>query len=87
MSTFPDPDEHGRYRVRRKGNTQSPAWSTTRFDPESHVSVSGPASDTYGNPWPVKPHRRFESQYIPEVTQDADPDITTNANPDEESQS
>lgn len=85
----PEPDEHGRYRVRRKGDTQSAAWSTRQFDPEQHVIVSGPASDTYGNAWPTKPHRRFVVD-VPaqnEDSQDADPDSNTTATPDEESKS
>ena len=56
----PEPDQHGRYRVRRKGDTSSPQWSTRNFDPEKHVIVSGPASDSYGAAWPPKPHRRLE---------------------------
>lgn len=82
----PDPDEHGRYRVRRKGDTQSGAWSTTRFDPERHVSVSGPASDTYGNAWPPKPHRRLliEDEQ-PQEDPSGFPQPTTN--PSEETES
>lgn len=81
----PTPDEQGRYRVRRKGDTQSDAWSTRMFDPERHVIVAGPTSDTYGNAWPVKPHRRL-AEFAPE-NEDPDvvPDNPTIANPDEES--
>lgn len=85
----PKPDEHGRYRVRRKGDTQSGAWSTRLFDPDRHVVVAGPASDTYGNAWPEKPHRRLFFEPAPEnVDLSEVPDnTTTTANPDEESKS
>lgn len=55
MSKKPQPDEHGRYRVRRKGDTSSPSWSTRIFQPDKHVIVDAPASDTYGRPWPPTP--------------------------------
>ena len=86
--TTPEPDEHGRYRVRRKGDTRSGAWSTRHFDPERHVIVSGRASDTYGNAWPEKPHRRLDILPDPENEDslDADPDNPT-PTPDEESKS
>jgi len=82
----PKPDEHGRYRVRRKGDTQSSAWSTSRFDPDRHVIVAGPASDTYGNAWPTKPHRRL---LLAEEAQHRDPSGApqTIINPSEETQS
>lgn len=52
----PQPDEYGRYRVRRKGDTSSPSWSTRLFRPDRHMLVdSPPASDTYGRPWPATP--------------------------------
>lgn len=44
----PTPDQHGRYRVRRKGDPQSPSWSTRIYNPDKHVIVPGDASDTYG---------------------------------------
>lgn len=56
MATTPTPDEYGRYRVRIKGDTKSPIWSTRNFDPERHVALSGPASDSYGNALPSKPY-------------------------------
>lgn len=75
----PKPDKHGRYRVRRKGDTNSPAWSTRNFDPEKHVIVPGPASDTYGAAWPPKLHRRLEIEDA-----DPQPNTDTQPNPDEE---
>lgn len=52
---LPQPDDHGRYRVRRKGDPASPAWSTLIYQPDKHVIVDAPASDTYGRPWPPAP--------------------------------
>lgn len=51
----PQPDAYGRFRVRRKGDKLSPAWSTTLFRPDRHEIADGPASDTYGRPWPATP--------------------------------
>lgn len=59
MSKTPTPDEYGRYRVRRKGDTSAPAYSTPRFDPARHVIMPGPASDIYGAALPPKPSRRL----------------------------
>ena len=56
---MPTPDDYGRYRVRHKGDTASPAWSTRTFNPDRHVIVPGDASDTYGNALPPKPIRRL----------------------------
>lgn len=68
MSNIPEPDAHGRYRVRRKGDPQSPAWSTRIYDPEEHVIVPGPASDVYGAALPEKPHRLLEQPATPTNT-------------------
>ena len=59
---MPHPDAYGRYRVRRKGDSASPAWSTRNFNPERHVVIPGPASDTYGNALPDKPSRRLDPE-------------------------
>lgn len=55
-SKNPTPDAHGRYRVRTKGDKNSPSWSTREFNPELHVIVGGDASDSYGNALPASPH-------------------------------
>lgn len=78
----PEPDQYGRYRVRRKGDKQSPSWSTRLYDPEKHVIVSGPASDSYGAAWPSKPHRRFSVTDTDESF--PQPHTEPNPNPDEE---
>ena len=70
----PEPDQYGRYRVRRKGDTTSPAWSTRNFNPEKHVIVPGPASDTYGAAWPPKPHRRLDTPVETSAPTTPDPD-------------
>lgn len=62
----PTPDAHGRYRVRIKGDPQSPSWSTTLFDPAIHMIAGGDASDSYGNAIPERPHWP-----TPDVTSDA----------------
>lgn len=74
MPSNPEPDEYGRYRVRRKGDTSSDAWSTRNYDPDRHVIVSGPASTTYGTAWPPKPHRTWNAPTaVPPLQSDADP--------------
>lgn len=83
---MPTPDEHGRYRVRRKGDTTSPAWSTRIFNPDKHVALSGPASDTYGNALPPKFSRRLAiEEPVTEVDDTPAPDITTTTTEVEES--
>lgn len=72
---MPAPDDYGRYRVRRKGDTASPAWSTRIFNPDRHVIVSGDASDTYGNALPPKLSRRLAIE-SPEPEAAAAPDVT-----------
>lgn len=82
MSSNPQPDEHGRFRVRRKGDTSSPAWSTRRFDPVKHVTVPGPASDTYGAALPPKPHRRLDAAPPVPAPPPARPTTTTTTEED-----
>lgn len=71
MSKPPEPDQWGRYRVRRKG-ARSAIYSTRRFDPDVHVIVPGPASDTYGEAIPPHPYRKPAANAAP--TPDAAPD-------------
>ena len=81
---MPTPDIHGRYRVRRKGDTTSPAWSTRTLNPDRHVIVSGPASDTYGNALPPKPSRRLAIEE-PVTEADAAPESESTTTEVEES--
>ena len=79
---MPQPDKYGRYRVRRKGDTASPAWSTRIFNPDRHVIVSGPASDTYGSAWPPKYSRRLPVEPMVDASEPLPSEPTTD---DEES--
>ena len=78
----PQPDKHGRYRVRRKGDTASPAWSTRNFNPDKHVIAPGPASDTYGSAWPPKISRRLP---LPAEVEASEPLTSETTTDDEES--
>ena len=68
--------------VRRKGDTSSPAWSTRIFNPDRHVIVSGPASDTYGQALPPKLSRRLAIEE-PVTESDAPPEATTTTEAEE----
>lgn len=79
----PSPDAYGRFRVRAKGDTKSPIWSTRIFNPEMHVIAPGDASDSYGNALPAKPYVELGTTNPSDVAQ-TDPAGSNTNTPDEE---